>query len=50
MVSAYKPKDTESLYQIATNDFEEVELRLIPYYAFANRGTTEMVVWFNRGL
>lgn len=21
----------------------------LPYYAFANRGTSEMVVWFNRG-
>ncbi len=45
----YKPKEQPHLYTVADNDFEETELKLIPYYAFANRGTCEMVVWFNRG-
>ncbi len=47
-VSAYRPRETECLYYTAGEDYEPVELKLIPYYAFANRGTTEMVVWFNR--
>ena len=48
-VNVLKPKKYDELYRIAGDDFEEFELKLIPYYAFANRGTSEMVVWFNRG-
>jgi len=49
-VKALKPKKCESLYYAIGDDFEDFTLKLIPYYAFANRGTTEMVVWFNRGI
>ncbi len=45
---AYRPKKTESLYYEAENDYEEMSLTLIPYYAFANRGETEMQVWLLR--
>ena len=45
---AYRPKETESLYYEAGNDYEEIPLTLIPYYAFANRGETEMIVWLLR--
>ncbi len=48
-VGVYKPKEKKALYYIADDDLEEMKLKLIPYYAFANRGTSEMVVWFNRG-
>lgn len=42
---AYRPKETERLYYEAGDDYEEIPLSLIPYYAFANRGETEMQVW-----
>ena len=45
---AYRPKETESLYYEAGEDYEEIPLTLIPYYAFANRGETEMQVWLLR--
>lgn len=43
--TAYRPKESELLYYDACDDYEEVSLTLIPYSAFANRGTTEMHVW-----
>lgn len=49
-VKALRPKQSEELYYMVGDDYEEFNLKLIPYYAFANRGTTEMVVWFNRGI
>ena len=45
---AYRPKETESLYYEAGDDYEEIPLTLIPYYAFANRGETEMQIWLLR--
>lgn len=45
---AYRPKETDSLYYEAGDDYEEIPLTLIPYYAFANRGETEMQVWLLR--
>ena len=45
---AYRLKETESLYYEAGDDFEEMPLTLIPYYAFANRGVTEKQVWILR--
>lgn len=45
---AYRPKKTESLYYEANEDYEDIQLTLIPYYAFANRGETEMQVWLLR--
>ena len=42
----YKPLAAEDLYYTDNDEYEQVPLALIPYYAFANRGTTEMVVWF----
>ena len=45
---AYRPNETESLYQEVNDDYEEIPLTLIPYYAFANRGETEMQVWLLR--
>lgn len=42
---AYAPKECVSLYWEDDGAYEERDLTLIPYYAFANRGETEMVVW-----
>ena len=44
--TAYRPADSDSLYSFAEESaMEEAPLTLIPYYAFANRGETEMCVW-----
>lgn len=45
---AWRPKATDALYYEAGEDYEAVPLTLIPYYAFANRGETEMQVWLLR--
>ena len=47
-VCAYREKDSDMLYSKAGDDYEKFTLKLIPYYAFANRGETEMTVWFLR--
>ena len=46
---AYKEKESGSLYSKAgEDDYEKFKLKLIPYYAFANRGETQMQLWFLR--
>lgn len=39
-------KDFQELYRLCSQDMEHVTLKLIPYFAWANRGVTEMNVWF----
>ena len=46
--AAYQPRETKNLYYEASDDSEEIPLTLIPYYAFANRGESEMQVWLLR--
>ncbi len=46
-VKAYRPKEDDRLYRTLQKEQEAFQLKLIPYYGFANRGTSEMVVWFN---
>ncbi len=41
----HRPLSSPSLYRPADPKTEEFSLRLIPYYAFANRGVSEMQVW-----
>ena len=41
----YMPVDDGSLYRVAKNEYRKIPVTLIPYYAFANRGETEMYVW-----
>lgn len=43
--TAWQLPEEESLYCEETASEQPVPLTLIPYYAFANRGETEMVVW-----
>ena len=42
---AYLPKKSEELYSDISEELDEIPLKLIPYYAFANRGSSDMVVW-----
>ncbi len=42
---AYKPKNTDALYFVANDDYDKTPLTLIPYFAFANRGESDMMVW-----
>ncbi|MBR7161173.1 MAG: glycoside hydrolase family 127 protein, partial [Clostridia bacterium] len=45
-VKAFRKKETASLYSEYTNAADDFLLRLIPYAAFANRGESNMCVWF----
>lgn len=44
----YIEKESEELYFDACESTEEIQLKLIPYFAYANRGETDMVVWINK--
>lgn len=44
-VNGWRRKDFGTLYAPAENRWQEQTLRFIPYYAFANRGESEMLVW-----
>ncbi len=48
-LSAYKPDNFNSLYRKAKSEEKQFELKLIPYYAFANRGESDMLIWFLHG-
>ncbi len=42
-----KPEQTGRLYvKYQTPEYEPVQLHMIPYFAWANRGENEMAVWF----
>lgn len=41
----YRQQDCEDLYIPAERELHEKEITLIPYYAFANRGESDMRVW-----
>lgn len=43
---AYVRQDTDELYLEAPLAEDEIELKLIPYFAWTNRGITEMTTWF----
>lgn len=42
----YVRKEIEELYQDTAIEEERIELKLIPYFAWTNRGITEMTTWF----
>ena len=44
----FKPDFTQDTLYKKVNAMKETPIRLIPYYCFANRGETEMVVWLGR--
>ncbi len=41
----FKEPENDSLYFEATDEYIETTLKFIPYYAYANRGETDMIVW-----
>lgn len=43
--TAYQQPESDELYSVAEYNWVETPLTLIPYYAFANRGESEMLVW-----
>jgi DUF1680 family protein len=45
-VKAYRRQATQALYSAYSENFEDFTLNLIPYAAFANRGESNMCVWF----
>ena len=45
IAKGFKEPESEALYFDATEDYIETELKFVPYYAYANRGETEMLVW-----
>ncbi len=47
VTDAYIESESDELYYSTDEDnIDEIKLTLIPYYAFANRGESSMLVWF----
>jgi len=46
-VKAYKKVTSNALYSKYSENFEDYTLTMIPYASFANRGESNMLVWFN---
>lgn len=44
-VNAERKRAGEGLYRVYSADYEQTKLKFIPYYGFANRGISEMLVW-----
>lgn len=44
-VDGYLCASSNSLYRPLTNGYQSIRIKLIPYYAFANRGESDMLVW-----
>lgn len=48
-LDAYRLKDTQALYfDAAESAIEKLQIKCIPYFAFANRGESDMQVWIRR--
>ncbi len=45
---AFIEPENDMLYFTNDCEYEKLDLKLIPYYAFANRGDSSMLVWFLR--
>jgi len=44
-IKAFRKEKSPTLYRKKTDSYIETEATLIPYFAFSNRGETEMQVW-----
>ena len=36
---------TDALYKEVNTSFKPIKIKLVPYYAWANRGRSDMTVW-----
>ncbi len=45
LLKAYKEPENNTLYFEATEEYVETRLKLIPYFAYENRGETDMLIW-----
>ena len=45
IAEGFKETENDNLYYDATDEYIGTSLRFIPYYAYANRGETDMLVW-----
>ncbi len=48
VVRGYREQVSESLYTLEDPELAETDVTMIPYYSWANRGITQMKVWFPR--
>ncbi len=46
-VKAFRKISNDKLYSKITENYEDYTLKMIPYASFANRGESNMLVWFN---
>ena len=46
-VKAFRRTDDDALYSKYPGNFEDFTLKMIPFASFANRGESNMCVWFN---
>ncbi len=44
-VQGSRPRSFDSLYRAYSDESENITLKFIPYFAFANRGESDMLVW-----
>lgn len=44
-MDAKRRMDTDKLYCLKSNTYTNFTARLIPYFSFANRETSDMIVW-----
>ena len=49
-VNGYVINSSDDLYREINEDTKKVRVNLVPYYTFANRGETDMRVWFLRDI
>lgn len=47
-LNGFVKEDIKTLYAPVSDRYTPCEFKLIPYYAFANRGPSEMMVWLNK--
>ena len=45
LIKGYKEPESDSLYFEAAEDYIEAKLKFIPYFAYENRGETDMLIW-----
>lgn len=46
-IDGFIKEKSEKLYKKLDSDFTPTKIKLIPYFGFANRGASEMMVWMN---